>query len=126
MRKTIRMTKLHASPNAVREAGQTYKVDRAEADRLIRSGAALLVDKPASQQQTGAPAAAAEDEASGGGEAAGSDQAELSADEPSDGDDHTCDECGFEAASAAGLANHQRTHADENDDGDDSEWTDEA
>lgn len=28
-------------------------------------------------------------------------------------DQHVCDVCGFEAANAAGLSNHRRTHDDE-------------
>lgn len=49
MRKSqrIRMIKLSASPAGVREVGSVHKVDREEARRLFRSGAAEPAYSPA-------------------------------------------------------------------------------
>lgn len=93
MKKTIRMTKLAASPDGVLEAGRQYKVSSRDADRLIKAGAAVPTEKDPAERKTEP-------------EPDESDDAEWS-DDP---DAHICDECGYESTTAAGLAAHKRSH----------------
>lgn len=95
MKKTVRMTKLAASPERVLQPGVEVRLPAKEAKQLIRAGAAVDADSDPAKRER--PPESDDDE---------SDDASWEA----EADGHVCDVCGYESASAAGLSAHKRSH----------------